>query len=274
VKSSLALSSGTIATLDNGADSSAVAIFVPGYTGSKEDFTPLLRPLAAAGYRAIAVDQRGQYESSWASDPSGYEITALGADVAELATELRTDGTTIHLVGHSFGGLVTRSAVIAKPDLFDSFTLMGSGPAAIGGERRQWVDAMEPVLAQYGMSALWDRIALRSQADPKFLQSPPAVQRFLQTRFMANDPVGLTVMGHEIRTAEDRTDELVATGTALLVLHGIDDDAWPPAVQRTMAERLGAQYRVVSDAAHSPAVENPTGTLEALIEFWRALPSR
>jgi pimeloyl-ACP methyl ester carboxylesterase len=273
MKSSYSLTSATIAALDNGAESNAIALFVPGYTGSKEDFLPLLRPLAEAGYRAIAVDQRGQYESAWATDPSGYEIDALGADVCELAAELRAGGSTIELVGHSFGGLVTRSAVIAKPELFDSFTLMGSGPAAIGGERRRWVDAMEPVLAADGMSALWDQIALRSQADPKFRDSR-ALQQFLQTRFMANDPLGLTVMGNEIRSAEDRTEELRATGIDLLVVHGADDDAWPPLVQREMAERLGAHYRVIPDAAHSPAVENPAATLEALLEFWPTLPRR
>src|SRR5439155_8725343 len=66
VRTQFRLSSGTTAALDNQATSGAVVLFVPGYTGSKEDFMPLLRPLANAGYRAVAIDQRGQYESSWA----------------------------------------------------------------------------------------------------------------------------------------------------------------------------------------------------------------
>jgi pimeloyl-ACP methyl ester carboxylesterase len=54
----------------------------------------------------------------------------------------------------------------------------------------------------------------------------------------------------------------------VLVAHGADDDAWPPDVQREMAERLRARYAVISQCAHSPAVENPNGTVEVLLDFW------
>lgn len=54
----------------------------------------------------------------------------------------------------------------------------------------------------------------------------------------------------------------------VLVTHGDDDDAWPPSVQRKMARRLGAEYVVIPDAAHSPAVENPAATVRALLRFW------
>jgi pimeloyl-ACP methyl ester carboxylesterase len=46
------------------------ALLVPGYTGSKEDFIPLLGPLAAAGRRVVAVDMRGQYQTPGPDDPA------------------------------------------------------------------------------------------------------------------------------------------------------------------------------------------------------------
>jgi len=39
------------------------ALLVPGFTGSKEDFIPVLQSLAAAGRRVVAMDMLGQYES-------------------------------------------------------------------------------------------------------------------------------------------------------------------------------------------------------------------
>ena len=39
------------------------ALLVHGYTGSKENFLPVLEPLAAAGRIVVAVDLRGQYLS-------------------------------------------------------------------------------------------------------------------------------------------------------------------------------------------------------------------
>lgn len=247
-------------------------LLVPGYTGSKEDFHPLLRPLAAAGYRAVAIDQRGQYESAWAGDPTGYSLDALGAEVCQLAAELATGGG-LHLVGHSLGGLVGRAAVLAKPELFDSFTMMGSGPNAVSGRRRALLDLGEPVLARSGMAGLWSYLEAGSRADPAYVTPSPALQAFLRSRFLATDPVGLQAMGDLLRTVEDSTEDLARTGVPVLVLHGESDDAWLPAVQARMATRLGAAYRVIEAAAHSPAVENPAATVRALLDFWQQLPN-
>ena len=272
------LPSGAIAALDTGRAAPAesepgrpVVLLVPGYTGSKEDFLPLLRPLAQAGYRAVAIDQRGQFESDWATDPAGYALDALAEDVCQLATDLTPAGSRLHLVGHSLGGLVGRAAVLAKSELFDSFTMMSSGPAAVTGQRRILLDMGELVLAQQGMAGLWKRLELSAQADPKYARSSPALRQFLQTRFMATDPVGLRAMGAALRVMEDRTDELARTGLPILVLYGESDDAWLPMVQAEMAQRLGAAHVVIPDAAHSPAVENPAATVRALLDFWQAL---
>jgi len=272
-----ALPGGAIAALDTAAGSrdeigavGPTVLLLPGYTGSKEDFQPLLRPLAAAGYRAVAIDQRGQYESAWAGEPAGYTLEALGAEVCQLAAELGTEAG-LHLVGHSLGGLVGRAAVLAKPELFDSFTLMGSGPGAVTGRRRSLLDAGELVLARRGMAGLWTYLEAGSQADPAYVTPSPALLGFLRSRFLATDPVGLRQMGNLLRTVEDRTDDLARTGVPVLVLHGESDDAWVPAVQAAMAERLAAAYRVIEAAAHSPAVENPAATVAALLEFWQRL---
>lgn len=278
MRTRFALPSGTIAALDTSATPSTgprpsgpVVLLVPGYTGSKEDFLPLLRPLAEAGYRAVAIDQRGQFESAWAASPAGYTLEALAEDLCQLAADLASAGSGLHLVGHSMGGLVGRAAVLAKSELFDSFTLMSSGPAAVTGLRRALLDAGEAVLAQQGMAGLWSQLETSARADPKFARSSPALLDFLRTRFLASDPVGLQVMGHELRTVADRTDELAGAGLPMLVLHGESDDAWAPALQAGMARRLGAAHTVIAAAAHSPAVENPTATLRALLDFWQDL---
>lgn len=269
---------GILAALDNsdlapaGLDSARpTVLMVPGYTGSKEDFLPLLRPLAQAGYRVVAIDQRGQFESGWATDSTGYTVESLAAEVRQLAAELAAPSSELHLLGHSFGGLVTRAAVLAQPELFDSFTLMSSGPAALAGQRRTLLDAGELVLARDGMAGLWTQLEASAQADPRYRQSPPVLLEFLRTRFLSNDPVGLQVMGNALRTMEDRTAELAATGLPVLVLHGEADDAWSPSLQAEMAQRLRARHEVIPDAAHSPAVENPAQTVSALLGFWQNL---
>jgi pimeloyl-ACP methyl ester carboxylesterase len=274
VRTAFQLSGGPIAALDTGRVVGPTVLMLPGYPGSKEDFLPLLRPLADAGYRAVAIDQRGQYESDWAAEPAGYTIEALGAEVCELAAKLSSTGSTLHLLGHSFGGLVARAAVLLNPALFGSLSLMGSGSSALAGDRRTLLDLGEKVLAEEGMAGLWAQLAARAQADPSLPKSAPDLQAFLEARFMANDPVGLQVMGQALRTVEDATAELAAAGVPILVVHGESEDAWPPPLQAEMAKRLGAVLSVINAAAHSPAVENPAETVTALLDFWRSVPGQ
>lgn len=262
----LDLADGPVAVLDTGPATGSTALLVPGFTGSKEDFAPLLDPLAEAGYRVVAMDQPGQYESPGPDTPSAYTLEWLGSVVSAVVKSLG-DGP-IHLLGHSFGGLVCREAVLNEPSWYRSFTLLGSGPAAIGGPRKDRMAALEPYLP-HGMAAVYQAVEQVAQADPKWIAAPPELKAFLKERFIASSAAGLKGMGDALLTAPDRVDELAAAGVPLLVAHGAADDAWQPATQAEMARRLGARHEVISGAVHSPAIENPPATIDVLGSFWQ-----
>jgi pimeloyl-ACP methyl ester carboxylesterase len=260
---SLEVPGGPIAALSAGDPDAPSALLLPGFTGSKEDFAPILEPLAACGLRAVAIDLPGQYESSSRDD---YSVRALSQDVRAAAAVL---GKPIHLLGHSFGGFVARAAVIAEPERFASLVLMGCGPVGVDGGRRARIERLRPVLIDHGMSAVYDAMIELVAAEPGYVPPPPAQEAFQRKRFLANDPVGLLTMGTAVVDEPDRVDELAAAGLPLLVLAGGEDDAFPPESQAEMAKRLGASYVEVPDAGHSPAAENPTATAAALISFWQ-----
>jgi pimeloyl-ACP methyl ester carboxylesterase len=255
---------GPVALLEAG-DGPAV-LFVPGYTGTKEDFALLLPLLAGGGMRAVAMDLPGQYETPGPEDLAAYTPDALARSVLAVAAGLDRP----HLVGHSFGGLVSRAAVIADPGAVRSLVLMGSGPSAIGGDRRERMAALEPVLAAGGMPAVYAALETIAAADPTWTAMPAEQRAFLRTRFLAGSAVGLQGMGDALRAEPDRTDELKAVGLPILVLYGEHDDAWPPAVQAEMAGRLGAPTVAIPYAIHSPAAQQPAATAGALLEFWAA----
>ena len=222
-------------------------------------------PLAAGGWRVVAIDLRGQHESVGPEDPQAYGVDALAADVVAVAGLLEAP---VHLLGHSFGGLVCRRAVLLQPDAFRSLVLLASGPQALTGPRVDVLAFLPGVIAQGGMAAVADASEAMSDADGLGRPLPEPVRAFLRTRWLTSSPVGLMAMGEALRTEPDRVEELRATGVPVLVAHGEHDDAWSPQVQAEMAVRLGAAHEVVAGAVHSPAVEQPESTAKALLAFW------
>jgi pimeloyl-ACP methyl ester carboxylesterase len=263
IRRDLPTPTGPVAALEAGAGPPVV--LVPGYTGTKEDFALVLTPLAAGGIRAVAVDLPGQFESPGPDDPAAYGVDALAGTVLAVVREL---GGRAHLVGHSFGGLVCRAATIAEPAVVASLTLLDSGPAAIGGNRRERLEALEPLLAAGGMTGVYDALEMLAAGDPQWGAAPVEYREFLRRRFLAGTEAGLRGMGDALRAEPDRTAELRATGVPLLVTYGEADDAWPPAVQAEMAERLGAAHAVIAGAVHSPAAQQPAATVAVLLDFW------
>ncbi|MBW8481323.1 alpha/beta fold hydrolase [Actinomadura parmotrematis] len=244
------------------------ALLVPGYTGSKEDFIAILQTLALPGRRVVAIDMRGQYETAGSGDdPAAYARAELGEDVTALLEALGPE--PVHLVGHSFGGLVTREAVLAGRVRPASYTLMSSGPAALTGPSADKAKALKEAIPALGMETIWE-ISIGPDAVARGV--PPEVVEFLRRRTLGNCPAGLMAMADELTSAPDLTDELAKvsadTGLRTLVLYGEDDDVWDPRVQARMAERLDAARVVIPSAAHSPAVDAPETTAAALSAFW------
>ena len=102
------------------------------------------------------------------------------------------------------------------------------------------------------------------RADPTL---PPDIAEFLAKRFTSNAEASLKAITQLLLDAPDIIDEVAGTGLPLWVGRGADDDAWPHDVQAAMAKRLDTDIHVIADAAHSPAVENPQGLVDAWLPF-------
>lgn len=261
----------TLAALraDPASPAAAVAVLVPGYTGSKEDFAPLLDPLRSAGLSVLAVDLPGQYESGGPDSEDEYLPEPLGQTLAALVTDLACGGRhRVLLLGHSYGGLVSRSAVLAGAPV-TGLTLLSSGPGALpSGQRRTLIDATEPVMRAEGIEVVQRLLEARDG-----IAEPPELAALLRARFLRSATAGLLGMATGLRTEPDRVSELASALCAgsipCLVAFGEFDDAWPVPVQREMALRLGAEIAMVPAAAHSPGTENPNALLDALRPTWR-----
>jgi pimeloyl-ACP methyl ester carboxylesterase len=245
------------------------ALLLPGFTGSKEDYNPLHVPLAARGYRTVAVDGRGQYESDGpADDESAYAQDELARDVLAQAEAI---GTPLHLVGHSLGGQIARAAVLLDHAPFLSLTLMSSGPAHISGSQQQRVKLLRDALAVMTMAEVWEAIQAMEppeETDTGELDAGLDDQDDLRRRWLGNKPAQLIATGRQLCVEPDRVADLTAVALPFHVLSGSYDDTWPVTLLDDMALRLGAQRTIVQGAEHSPNTDRPLETAQAFADFW------
>nr|WP_202560210.1 alpha/beta hydrolase [Streptomyces sp. SID5914] len=251
-----------------------VVMMLPGFTGSKEDFTLLHRPLGARGYRTVAVDGRGQFESDGPEhDESVYARSELARDVLAQAAAL---GTRVHLVGHSLGGQIARAAVLLDAAPFLSLTLMSSGPARISESQRQRVKLLRDALDTMTMAEVWE--VMQAMGPPEEAGAPdPSRGREdperLRERWLGTRPAQLLATGRQLCTEPDRVAELAAAPLPFHVLSGAFDDTWPVPLLDEMALRLNARRTVVAGAEHSPNTDQPLPTARALADFWDDHPA-
>lgn len=229
-----------------------------GWTGSKEDFTPILPLLAAHGFDALAYDQRGQYETPGDPDDD-YSLDGFAQDALALA-ETAFGTAPFHLLGHSFGGLVAQQATVAAPERVASLSLLCTGPGALGDSPTR---PLKHVVAAIGQLPLLKIHQLREQG----IKRPAQITAFLARRFTSQSQAALAAMTQALIDAPDIIDEVARTGVRTWVGRGEDDDAWSFEAQAEMARRLGTRVVIVPDTGHSPAVESPGALVDAWLPF-------
>lgn len=260
-----------LAMLNAPAESSkGLVLAVHGFTGAKEDYLFLLPELAAKGWTAIALDLRGVHQSTSAGP---YDLDTLASDLVALA---KTIGEPVHLVAHSFGGLVAQRAVVESPDSFASLTLMCSGPAGFLASADlipitiERVTMFSRALAGHTLEEAWEAKTAYENVDMH-----PAMASFLRERFIAGTHEAAVQNTFDVLHASDVVDAVAATGVPCAVMYGERDGTWSQVTQDEMAVRLGTEPIRIPDSTHLPMLENTDATADALVRIFEqaALPA-
>ncbi len=103
-----------------------LVLLLHGFPESRHSWREALPALAAAGYRAVAPDQRG-YSPGARPDPAdlaNYAFDRLVGDAIEIAAAAGYDGKRFHLVGHDWGGQVSWGVAGKHPERLASLTIL------------------------------------------------------------------------------------------------------------------------------------------------------
>jgi pimeloyl-ACP methyl ester carboxylesterase len=253
-------------------------LLVHGFTGAKEDFTPWLDQLAAAGWHAVAPDLRGHGASSKPQAESAYSFELLADDALRLADALGWERFV--LLGHSMGGMVAQFMARTAPSRLTGLILMDTAPGPLGHLNLDLVNLAADIARDQGMAALAKVIAqeqgpLRSPAHRRLLDERPGYAEFCERKFLATSSALYAAMAPEFVTTPDRLDDLrrLPASLPVLVIAGEQDDGFLRPSRQIAAAIPHSRLEIIADAGHSPQFENTDAWWKALTGYLTGLPA-
>jgi alpha-beta hydrolase superfamily lysophospholipase len=220
-------------------------LMVHGIMGGTWYFAKWLDFFAARGYPAYALNLRGHHGSRPIDDFGRVSVMEYVSDLRDAAYGVRErhPGAPPILVGHSMGGLVAQKAAesLAPAALVLLSTVPPAGIPLLSWPlfRRELKHVPEMLTSRAVIADPRDVAAL-------FLNrvDPAEVASFIPFWAPASGRVG-----REITFGRIAVDARRIT-CPVLVIAGADDVAIPPRIQRTVARKYGATFRLYEGNAH------------------------
>ena len=226
-----------------------------------------LAPIAAAGFRVIAFDNRG---FGYSDEPAtGYDNESYVRLTVALLDSLHLAGAV--LVGHSMGGAIAAQVAIEHPERVRGLVLIGS--AGLGAREpialriASWPLVGRAVVALRGRGTT-ARLLRATYADPEKVTEADVDQYYAPT-VQADYGRALRGVLREFRFGglQGRLEHVAAP---TLVLWGEEDRLVPMGLGRMMAIGIPrAAFLSVAHAGHSVQEEAPDEVNRLMIKFLR-----
>src|SRR6476620_6086493 len=188
-------------------------LLVHGFTGAKEDFTEWLEPLAALGWHAVAVDNRGHGGSDKPDRRDDYSLALLASDTLALADAVWGPEARFVLLGHSMGGMVAQVIALQAGERLDGLVLMDTGHGPLTFVAPETVTTVISILDDRGMDGLADLLEetkgpLDSSAHERVLAQRPGYKEFNDRKLRTTAGAAYGGLLTAMVDADDRRDAL------------------------------------------------------------------
>ena len=154
-----------------GPDDGEVVILLHGFPQTSYEWRHQLRELAAAGFRAVAPDQRGYSPGARPPDVDDYVLPLLIGDVLGLADAIGAD--RFHIVGHDWGAAVAWVVAVVAPE-----RVITANPVSVPHPDAFAAVLNDPMSCQFAASAYFD-LFVQPDSEDAFLAAGHAVLRGL-----------------------------------------------------------------------------------------------
>lgn len=148
-----------------------LVLLLHGFPQSSWEWREQIDALAAAGYRAVAPEQRGYSPGARPERIADYAIDLLVADVIGMADALGV--STFHLVGHDWGAIVAWHVAATHPGRLETLTIVSvphptawaaafADPASDQPQRSAYLPEMKRIGSEENMGEEFLRFAFEA----------------------------------------------------------------------------------------------------------------
>ena len=239
-------------------------LLVHGFTGSKENWLPVMGALARH-YRVIAPDLPGWGESERQADAQ-YGFAEQVEHLAAFIPEVVGPGQ-VRLVGHSMGGGIAALLAARHPSLIERLVLLDAAGVEFDNEFARRVLAGEHPFAVQDRASLQRWLELVFD-DPPWVPWPAS--RALVLRRLRDDAFERAVLARLSDPVLGAMPGEEARGLKMpvLLLWCRDDRVIDIGAQAAYAERIPhAQQRLLDGCNHMPMMEQPRAMNATLLAF-------
>jgi len=216
-----------------------VLIAIHGGPGNSSDYMLSLEQLASGEFAVVNYDQRGTGQST---EPSkGYAMRNYIADLEAVRQAVGVE--SVHLLGHSWGGLVALRYAVAHPQRVRSIILMGSGVLTLEADQAGQANKAERIAALQQQGIIPETFTSLTDILPAYFSDPnfdmPGELKNMHYNPTVEQMTWAALGDYDFTAGVDRLDQPV------LVLWGEDDPFGMAYVEATKRALSAATVEIV-----------------------------
>ena len=237
-------------------------VFTHSLVWDRSMFSAVIKDLASE-FHILNLDQHGHGESGYRD---GFTLEDMAADFADLLDALGL--APVHWAGLSLGGMTGLRLARSHPDKIASLILMDTSSRPEIEERKADYMNLAAAIRAGQAEAVADLVLPFFFCSATYKNQPELIADYRRRLVREQDREGLYQAALAVFTRGDITDELPNLTLPTLVVVGAEDISTPPDRSLLLADKIpGAVLKIIPDAGHMSATEQPAMVAAAIKEF-------